>query len=334
MGRTSIRAAALICIALLAGCTSEKPVAKTPLRIGIDPWPGYAYAYLAREKGFFDANGVKVELVMKKNTVESGAAFAGRELDGFFGLFSDMILANANGVPARFVYAVDHSTTGDAVVARPSVRSLRGLKGKTVGFEGVNTFSHMFVLKLLEKVGLDETNVRFRNVAGPDVLKALEGGQIDAGHTWNPTRLEATRKGYRVLAVGGDLPGVIVDGLIIGPGPVKERPDDVRRFVKSLLQAREYLHAHRDEAVGIMAAAEGMPKEAMEDGVAGCHHYDLKENARMMGKGDGDGTLRKAHRTAADFFLKRGQMSRVPAFEEVVEPRFVTELGAEENVRP
>ena len=96
-----------------------------------------------------------------------------------------------------------------------------------------------FVLKVLEKAGLKEQDLRFKNVDGLDVLKALEKNEIEAGHTWDPTLSEALKKGYRVLAKGGDLPGIIVDGLALNPDLVKNRPEAVEKIIRSLFSEIE-----------------------------------------------------------------------------------------------
>ena len=47
---------------LLCACSrTEEP--NQPLRISINAWPGYAYVYIAQEKGYFQANQVNVELI-------------------------------------------------------------------------------------------------------------------------------------------------------------------------------------------------------------------------------------------------------------------------------
>src|SRR2546428_13718113 len=50
----------LLCAAVLAGCMAHRPA---PLRIGMTPWPGNPFLYLAAAKGFFAAEGVQVQLV-------------------------------------------------------------------------------------------------------------------------------------------------------------------------------------------------------------------------------------------------------------------------------
>ncbi|MEK7776591.1 MAG: hypothetical protein AAB331_04355, partial [Planctomycetota bacterium] len=53
-----------------------------PIRLGINVWPGYAYAFIAREKGFFKKNHVDVELILKETASETVGLFKAMEVDG------------------------------------------------------------------------------------------------------------------------------------------------------------------------------------------------------------------------------------------------------------
>ena len=66
----------------------------------------------------------------------------------------------------KMIYNIDSSQSGDAIVSK--LKNLTDLKGKRIGVEGINTFSHLVVLKALEKAGLGEGDVQFVNVAGPN----------------------------------------------------------------------------------------------------------------------------------------------------------------------
>lgn len=317
----------LTILALLpcTGC-EKKPVPKPAIKIGIEIWAGDAYTFIAQEKGFFKKNGVDVELVLRENTIETRKAYTNNETDCVFGLLSDMIILNTEGTPAKLVFLIDQSTTGDVIIGRPELHSLQDLKRKKISFEGLNTFSHLFVLKQLENAGLKESEVFLKNIEGLHVLEALENGRIDAGHTWDPIKTEALGKGYRVLATAVDLPGIIIDGLFFSPKFVDERPDEIRLIIKSLLEARAYVYSHWEESIGLMAKAEGMSYSAMQSGVLGVKHFDLKDNVEAFSKGEDLGSLYWSFKTSVDFFMARGQMSVPPPFEEIVEPKFVLQL--------
>jgi NitT/TauT family transport system substrate-binding protein len=183
------------------------------------------------------------------------------------------------------------------------------------------------VLAALEKSGVKEHEVRFEVVPAMDVPMAMEKGIIDAGHTWEPAKTAAIKKGYKVLAEAQYVPGLITDVLVFNARVIKKRPDEIKAIVKSLLEARDFLYAHKEEAIKIMAKNEDMSEAEMQEGVSGVHHPDLKENLRAMQKSDETYSLFGSGKIIADFYLKRGQLSRLPNLDKIIEPRFVEELG-------
>jgi NitT/TauT family transport system substrate-binding protein len=311
----------------MVGCAPKKREDKKSLKIAINTWPGYAHAFIAKEKGIFRKNNVDVELVLKKDITESTQLFLDNEVDGFFNVFPDIIMMNAQGIHAKVVYVADYSDTGDVIIGKPKFRFLADLKGRKVSFEGINTFSHIFVLKSLEKVGLKESEVQFEIIPAMDVLNSLEKGRIDAGHTWEPITSQALQKGFKILAKAGDIPGIITDVLAFNAKVVKERPDDIQEIVKSILEARDFIYSNRDEALEIMSRAEGMSKEEMGKGIDGVRQLDLKENIKEMQKSEEMISLYGSGKMIIDFYLSRGQLSQLPDLDEIIEPKFVMQLG-------
>lgn len=314
----------LVFTPLLTSCQS-KPVQKEPIKIAVNVWPGYAYAFLAQEKGIFQKNNVEVELILKGSTPESLKLFTDGEVDGCFDILTDIIMINARGIPARIVCVVDSSGSGDAIIGQPGITSLTDLKGKIVSYEGVNTFSHVFVLNALEKAGLKESDIRFENIAAHEVLAALEEKRIDAGHTWDPTKSQALKKGYKILATAGDYPGIITDVLVFNPKLIEERPDEIRAIVKSLFEARDYSLEHQDEAISIMADKMGLSKEEMTTGLEGLSQPDLKENIVLLTPSS---ALFSSAQEILDFYIERGQLSGTLNIKSIIEPQFIVELAA------
>lgn len=65
-----------------------------PIKIAINEWPGYAHAFLAYEKGFFEKNGVDVELVFDRDYSVSQQRYVDGEVDGVFEVLSDTMFRN------------------------------------------------------------------------------------------------------------------------------------------------------------------------------------------------------------------------------------------------
>jgi len=301
---------------------SEEP--KTPIKIAINEWPGYAHAFIAQEKGFFEKNGVDVELVFDRDYTTSQQRYIDGEVSGIFEVLPDTMFRNTQGLPSKVVSLMDYSETGDVIVG--SVNSIEELKGQTIGVEGINTFSHIFVLKTIELFGLTEGDVLFEIVLAQDVVKRIDDGTIQAGHTWEPTKSEAIEKGYNVLANAGDFPYLVTDVLVFDKNIIEERPDDIQKIVQSMFEAQEYQKMHNNESIRIMAEAENVDENAMLAGLEAVFMTDLDENIRVMDPAN-DPTLKNAIEEISKFYMERGQMSYRPTFDDIIEPKFVKELS-------
>ena len=99
---------------------------------------------------------------------------------------------------SRLVWVFDNSGSADAIVG-PQNTTIADLNGKKIGIEGINTFSHIFVLQILAKAGLYEKDVQFENIPAQGILKALDNKQIDAGHTWGPTKFAALHPPWKCV---------------------------------------------------------------------------------------------------------------------------------------
>ncbi len=297
---------------------------KSPIKIAINEWPGYAYVFVALEKGFFEKNGVDVELVFDRDYTVSQQRFSDGEVDGIFEVLSDTMFRNTQGIEAKVVYLTDYSETGDVIVG--SVNSIEELHGKTIGVEGVNTFSHIFALRTIESYGMTEADISFEIVLASDVVKKIDDGVIQAGHTWEPTKTEAIEKGYHILSNAGDFPYLVTDVLVFDQNTITERPDEILKIIKTITEVEQFLKSNPDESLRIMAEAENMSVESMAAGVEGVFMTDLEENFRVMNPSN-DPILKNTINEIGKFYFERGQVSHIPEFDEIIEARFVNELS-------
>jgi len=298
--------------------------AKAPIKIAINEWPGYAHAFVAQEKGCFEEKGINIELVFDRDYTTSQQRYNDGEVDGVFEVLPDTMFRNTLGHTSKVVYLMDYSETGDVIVG--SVNSIEELRGQTIGVEGVNTFSHIFALKTIESYGMTEADVFFEIVVAKDVVKKIDDGTIQAGHTWEPTKSEAVEKGYNILSNAGDFPYLVTDVLVFDQIIINERPDEILKIVECISEAQQFQISNPDESIRIMAEAENMSVESMAEGLNGIFVTDLYENIRVMNI-SGDPTLKNAIEEIGKFYLERGQIPYKPEFDEIIEPRFVNELN-------
>lgn len=318
-----------ICLILvLAGCTQQQEQKKEPLKISLNVWPGYAYAFIAKEKGFFEDNGVEVDLMLSEDYSESLGIYSKGKSDAIFEVYSDAIFQVAEQkIPSKVVYVVDYSYSGDVIIGKSELKSVSDLKGKRIGIGGPNSFSHMFVLLALQSNNLTESDVYFVDVPAEKVLEYLEADKIDAGHTWEPTYSQALAKGYVKIAKAGDYPGSITDVLVFNSGVINSRRSDVQAVVNSLVQARKFVASNRKEALEIMAKAEGVSLQDMESGIDAIVLLDLDENRYAMKKNGEISSLYSSGQFISNFYLDRGQISIMPVLDNIIDSSFISNAG-------
>ena len=124
---------------------------KKPIRLGFDLWVPDLLTYVAQEKGIFKKNNVDVNLTLVPNYGDTINTYSNGDFDGIFTVYSDAIILQSSGIDTKVVYNVDSSSYADAIVGKGN--NLSDVKGKKIGVDGINSFSHFFVLKSLQRVG-------------------------------------------------------------------------------------------------------------------------------------------------------------------------------------
>src|SRR5438093_4813353 len=107
---------------VLAACSRGRPA---PLRIGVSPWPGNAFLFLAEAKGFFAAEGVEVRLIESTSLGDVLRAFDRGETDGMTGTLADVLESRdrTRRAPRAFM-ALGTSSGTDVILARAGVMSV------------------------------------------------------------------------------------------------------------------------------------------------------------------------------------------------------------------
>lgn len=303
--------------------TQSTTTTTRPIRIAFSPWVGNAALVLAADE--FGKNNVPVEFVVTENVTKAGELYANGLVDGLSSVYTNTIFQNSEGVNSKLVWVFDYSGTADAIIGAKNT-TIADLKGKKISVEGLNTFSHIFVLQALAKAGLYEKDVQFENIPGQDVLNALNNKQIDAGHTWGPTKLAAIQSGYNTLTTAKDVVGIITDVLIFNSRIVDSRPDDIQAIIESISQGKEYLDNNKENSSQILSDFYNMSRDEVRDGFEGIQILGLEDNVEAMNKSLASSNMKSLYRsgaTIAKYLLDRGQIRQIPDFDEIIDPRFV-----------
>lgn len=314
----------ILSVILLTNC-AESPPPTDPIRLLVQTtWPSHGIAFIAQEKGLFAKHGVQVEFHFCQDYTENLSVYKTKSIDGTFTVFVDVISLNAEGISSQTVYLLEYSKTADLIVGHPTLNSLADLKGKTIAFDGFNTFSHLFVIKSLEHIGIHEGEFKTANkVIDKKLLEALDNGEIEAAHVWEPIATEAIVKGYKVLATGEDVPHLMLDTLIFKASVVKNRPQAIQRIVNALVEAMDILQHSPEESIDIIAKFSTISKTDIHTILEKVHLLTLQENEEMFKEG---GDLFKGGQEIIDFFYSKGVLVKIPDLKQVIDGQFVENI--------
>ena len=311
---------------------STQTVTEKPIRLALVVWAPNFLAYIAEEKGYFEKNKVAVNLTFIPNYGDALRDYSNRDYDGMMLVYSDSLLQNAEGINTKVVYDLDTSTNGDVIVGNGN--NLSEAKGKKIGVDAINSYSHLFVLKSLEKIGLDEGDVEFATMPVQNISDALKEGKIFAGYTYVPYISDSVKNGFDILSTAADVPGVITDVLSFHSDIVEQRPLDIQNIIKSLIEAKEDYDKNKEQDIEIMSLKSGLSKELIIEGMDGAKLLDLNFNAQVAMNNESNelASLYNSGNIIGKFFAERGVISEYPNLEEIVEPKFVNELLIEKKL--
>ncbi len=316
-----------ICIFIITGgllfaCHSPESlkVKRPPLKVSCIPFVGYLPAIIAREKGFFKAQGIDVELSYADYLQLQDADFSAGKYDGIGFTLGDLIVLSSTNPDMQAVMVVDESTGADVVVAPSKIKTILNLKGKKLG-ANLGSFSEVFVTEMLKTSKLTTDDVSLVKVDALDVPDRLQKNTIQAGHTWEPHLSEALKLGAHILFTSKQTPGLILDLIAFRGEVIRDRPEDIRAFVRGWLQALSYWEANIPEGNAIASKGLNIPIKTIS--FEGIDLTDFAENQKFF-QSDSPNYIYKTATKYADFFIRAGNVTRLPNLETLFNSSFLT----------
>ena len=196
-------------LSMIAGAAEAQSPARplAPLRVISFDGGWNLPVWAAQRQGFFEANGVSVQLAY---TPSSGfliaSLFDGRQ-DIALALMDNLIAYQEGQGEVKLADSPDLVAIlgGDggflSVVAAPGIRTFADLKGKTLSVDALTTGAAFVLRELVAKNGLADNDVNYVRAGGTsNRYTELLGGKHDATLLRTPFELLAQNRGYRVLA--------------------------------------------------------------------------------------------------------------------------------------
>ncbi|MDZ8222054.1 MULTISPECIES: ABC transporter substrate-binding protein [unclassified Nostoc] len=311
----------VITVCLLFAChTSVTTKLKhPPLKVIFTSFVGEYPVIIAQKKGFFKAQGVDVELIYKRYTQLERANFSAGKYDGMTSSLGSFIILSATNPDIQGVMVIDESAGADVVVAQSQIQIVADLKGKKLG-ANLGSFSEVFVTEMLKSANLTSDDVNLVKLEPSEIPQRLKNNVIQAGHTWEPYLSKAMKLGGNILFTSKQTPGLILDMIVFRGDTIRDRPEDIRAFVRGWLQATTYWKANFQEGNAIINKALKIPSNTIS--LKGVNLIDLDENQKLF-QSSNSNSIYKTAKIYADFFIRSGNVTRIPELETLFNSSFL-----------
>lgn len=230
---------------------------------------GYMGPWVAKKKGFFEGEGLNVDIPVLKSSTTAIQALIGGSTQFDASSIDTMIGAYEKG--AQDLEAIGGIINGATytLVAAKRFKSFKELKGATIGVSSLTSGATSLLRLMLEKNGLNyPKDFNLLSVGGtPERFSALQSGRVDAV-------LLAAPLSYKAMDVGFSKVGDVFDyvthyqhsALVVKKSWARENRETVQRLLRALVRAFQWLHQNREEAIAFISSELKLERPYAEAG--------------------------------------------------------------------
>jgi NitT/TauT family transport system substrate-binding protein len=270
-----IRGLAVLAL-LIAGLVMSSPPAGAQsliaLKVGTLPTDGCSVIFYAKELGFFQKNGLDVDIQTMPSGPAIAAAVAGGALDVGVANVATVAQARLHGLPLRYIAPssmAEPSTMTDIVMVASdsTIRTGADLNNKTIAINGLKDLQQITAMAWVDKHGGDSKTLHFLELPIPQMAAALESHRADAALDVEPFVSGARAQGQGKI-IGDVLDGVAPRFMVVGwfalDPWISAHPDAASRFAVALRQAAAWANAHHAESAAILVRNTKIPASAID----------------------------------------------------------------------
>ena len=228
--------------------------------------------FIAKDRGFYLKQGAEVELIQMRPNIAVAALLSG-DID-YIELIGSAIRSAARGLPIRAI-STSIKSPFFSVIAQNKFKSVKDLKGATIGIASIGGTNHISTRLTLKEFGLDpEKDVKLIAIGDEKLIyDAFKIGRTDAVVLAPPYSIQLKREGFPILANTAQYVTIPFSGLGTTLDRIKSNRAQIKKLLKAEIEALRYL---RDNPAGTV---EVIRKRFSMDDKTARESYDVVVDA-------------------------------------------------------
>lgn len=256
----------LLAAVLLVGCSNDKDGAvdetglkKVSVVLDWTPNTNHTGLYVAKEKGYFEEQGLDVDIILPGEAGADQLVASGKAEFGI-GYQEGITEARTQDVPIVSVAAIiQHNTSGFASPVDKSITSPADFEGKTYGGYGAPV-EEAVIKSIMDLEDADVSKVNILNVGDTDFFTAVKRDIDFAWIYYAWTGIEAELRGEKLnmlyVADYSESLDYYTPVLTTSEKMIEEDADTVAAFVEAASKGYEFAIDNPEEAANILIKAE------------------------------------------------------------------------------
>jgi len=283
---------AFICVAQAAGIvislclfgpgSAATAAELTPFRVGeAAPANTFLAIWMAEVAGFYQAQGLQLEVVRMVGGSESGPALKAGSIHLMHIGMSSVVRANTTGGGDLRCIGSLSNVIRSTMFTAPNVKTVADLKGGVIGISSAGSESDSTTTLALRRLGLSRQHVSVKEI-GVDRLAAVRAGQVAATVLGEPQRSEAFALGLQpIFDFYAERIAWLYSGLTVDRSYLSDHRDTLVRLLKATIEGNYLALADQKRAKEVLAREFKLSDPKIIDGSYANFRAETPPNAEI-----------------------------------------------------
>ena len=288
----------------------------------------YAPQYVAINNGYFEENGMKIELSTGQGADAVMTAVLSGQCDiGFAGPEASIYVYNEGKEDYTQVFAQMTKRDGSFLVAKEDTDnfSWQDLKGKTVIPGRKGGVPYMTLEYVLKKNGINpqtdltlDDSIKFDLMAG-----AFSSGDAEYVTLFEPTAslTEQEGKGYVVASVGAEAGEIPYTAYFAKKSYIESNEDTIQKFTNAIYKGQQYVkeHTSKEIAEAIQSFFPDTDIEQLENAVQSYKDIDAWNETPVLKE--------EAYHRLEEVMTMAGELDKKAPYEKVINNKYAEQVN-------